>query len=145
MHNKGEYFSKPNGSSLSYKSRWSVVAIKQAGQGHIMSLSLRRLCSTIMLASVVATLLLSSQMALSAPPLSIPTGIGTPWDITTYCNAPHAIASHYNEPREEGAELVHVSVLMRHHKVMTVHMCLLPAFLIETPSACSSSPGPERA
>lgn len=80
-----------------------------------------------MLVPVVATLLLSSQMALSAPPLSLATGHVTPWDITTYCNAPHVTASHYKEP-EKGAELVHVSVLMRHHKVslMTFQMCLLP-------------------
>jgi len=68
-----------------------------------------------MLAPVIATLLLSSHMALSAPPISLAAGHVTPWDITTYCNAPHVTASHYKEP-EKGAELVHVSVLMRHHK-----------------------------
>ncbi|KAH9956432.1 histidine phosphatase superfamily [Russula dissimulans] len=36
------------------------------------------------------------------------------WD-SVYCNAPHVNASHY-QPPEKGAELVHLSVMMRHHK-----------------------------
>ncbi|KAI9454987.1 phosphoglycerate mutase-like protein [Lactarius psammicola] len=61
-------------------------------------------------------------MTLSAPPLSIPTGTGTPWDIATYCNASHVVASHYKESKE-GAKLVHVGVMIRHHK-------RAPAFLV---------------
>lgn len=95
----------------------------------------RRLCGTIMLVPVVATLFFSTRMALSGPPISIPTG--TPWDMTTYCNAPHVLASHYKEPNAE-TELVHVTVFMRHHKAMTLYMCLLSIFQVETPSACSS-------
>jgi hypothetical protein len=38
-----------------------------------------------------------------------------PWDTYNYCNAPHVNARHYTAP--EDAELVHLSVMMRHHKV----------------------------
>jgi hypothetical protein len=43
------------------------------------------------------------------------TPMSLPWDIYNYCNAPHMNARHYTAP--EGAELVHLSVMMRHHKV----------------------------
>src|SRR5712691_7999766 len=39
-----------------------------------------------------------------------------PWVLSGYCNAPHVNASHYQPPLED-AQLVHVSVMMRHHKV----------------------------
>ena len=44
----------------------------------------------------------------------------SPWN--NYCNAPHVNASHYQLP-EEGAELVHVTVMMRHHKVLPRMPC----------------------
>jgi len=39
-----------------------------------------------------------------------------PWVPSGYCNAPHVNASHYQPPSED-AQLVHVSAIMRHHKV----------------------------
>lgn len=73
-----------------------------------------------MLIPIVATLLLGTRMVLSAPPISVLTG--TPRDMTTYCNAPHVLASQYKVPNED-AELVHVSVFMRHHKVIDLSRC----------------------
>lgn len=43
---------------------------------------------------------------------------GLPWNAYNYCNAPHVSLAHYHEP-EYDAELVHVIVVMRHHKVCT--------------------------
>ncbi|KAI0264145.1 phosphoglycerate mutase-like protein [Gloeopeniophorella convolvens] len=62
-----------------------------------------------MLALLAFQLLLGLQPVVSA---SYPPG---PWNISDYCNAPHVNASHYEHPTED-AELVHLSVLMRHHK-----------------------------
>jgi len=40
-----------------------------------------------------------------------------PWNTYNYCNAPHVNAAHYELPPNcTGANLVHVSVVMRHHK-----------------------------
>ena len=58
----------------------------------------------------LVSFLLGAQLSLSSPSTS------KPWDISSYCNAPHVNASHY-EPPEEGEELLHVSIMMRHHKV----------------------------
>jgi len=55
--------------------------------------------------------LFSARSALAAP------SVTRPWVSTGYCNAPHVNASHYNPP-SGGAQLVHVSVMMRHHKVI---------------------------
>ncbi|KAI0289333.1 histidine phosphatase superfamily [Russula brevipes] len=55
---------------------------------------------------LVVPFLFGVRSALSAP---------GPWHTSGYCNAPHVNASHY-QPVEEGAELVHLSVMMRHHK-----------------------------
>ncbi|KAI0302453.1 phosphoglycerate mutase-like protein [Multifurca ochricompacta] len=59
---------------------------------------------------IVVPLLLSAQPALSSQSLF------RPWNLSSYCNAPHVNASHYERPEGEGAELIHLSVLMRHHK-----------------------------
>jgi hypothetical protein len=44
-----------------------------------------------------------------------------PWNTYNYCNAPHVNAGHYELPPHitsmGGGKLVHVSVVMRHHKV----------------------------
>jgi hypothetical protein len=44
-----------------------------------------------------------------------------PWDTYNFCNAPHVNAVHYDLPPNVtsagGSMLVHVSVIMRHHKV----------------------------
>jgi len=65
-----------------------------------------------MLALVFLSFLFSARPALSTSIISnITPG---PWD-SGYCNAPHVNASHY-QPPEKGAELVHLSVMMRHHK-----------------------------
>ena len=63
---------------------------------------------TLMLVSLL--LLFSARSALSSLYSS------RPWDTFKYCNAPHVNASHY-QPAKEGAKLVHLTVLMRHHKV----------------------------
>ncbi|KII94408.1 hypothetical protein PLICRDRAFT_101602 [Plicaturopsis crispa FD-325 SS-3] len=40
-----------------------------------------------------------------------------PWNTYNYCNAPHVNAAHYAKPTNvEGAELVYMNVMMRHHK-----------------------------
>lgn len=44
-----------------------------------------------------------------------------PWNTYNFCNAPHVNAAHYELPpnlnTSLGAQLVHVSVVTRHHKV----------------------------
>ena len=60
-----------------------------------------------MLTLIFVSFLLSTRSALSSSYSSIP---------KDYCNAPHVNASHY-QPAEEGAQLVHLTVIMRHHKV----------------------------
>ncbi|KAF8483949.1 phosphoglycerate mutase-like protein [Russula ochroleuca] len=60
-----------------------------------------------MLTLIFVSFLFGARSALSSPYSS------SPWD--NYCNAPHVNASHYQLP-EEGAELVHLTVMMRHHK-----------------------------
>lgn len=44
-----------------------------------------------------------------------------PWNTYNFCNAPHVNPAHYEYPPNamEGSQLVHVSVIMRHHKVRT--------------------------
>ena len=64
----------------------------------------------LMLTLILVSVLFSARSALSSPYSS------RPWDTSRYCNAPHVNASFY-KAGEEGAELVHLTVLMRHHKV----------------------------
>jgi hypothetical protein len=49
------------------------------------------------------------------------TPLTLPWNTYNYCNAPHVNAAHYELPPNitpmGGGKLVHVSVVMRHHKV----------------------------
>ena len=46
-----------------------------------------------------------------------------PWNTYNFCNAPHVNAAHYELPPNAtfisngGSQLIHVSVIMRHHKV----------------------------
>lgn len=41
-----------------------------------------------------------------------------PWNTYNYCNAPHVNIAHYYEPtKDDGAELIYMNVIMRHHKV----------------------------
>lgn len=46
-----------------------------------------------------------------------------PWNTYNFCNAPHVNAAHYELPSNAtftstgGSQLIHVSVIMRHHKV----------------------------
>lgn len=42
-----------------------------------------------------------------------------PWNTYNFCNAPHVNAAHYEFPPQAvaAAQLLHVSVVMRHHKV----------------------------
>ena len=63
-----------------------------------------------MLTVLLVSFLFSAQSALSSQYSS------RPWGTSRYCNAPHINASYYQAP-EEGAELVHLTILMRHHKV----------------------------
>ncbi|KAI9429543.1 phosphoglycerate mutase-like protein [Lactarius psammicola] len=80
---------------------------------------------------ILTSLLLCAQLSLSLPSIS------TPWDISSYCNAPHVNVSHY-EPPEEGEELLHLSIMMRHHKRTPV--ALVPnerEINIGTPWDCS--------
>jgi hypothetical protein len=58
---------------------------------------------------ILTSVLLGARLSFSSPSTS------TPWDISSYCNAPHVNVTHY-EPPEEGEELVHLSIMMRHHK-----------------------------
>jgi hypothetical protein len=59
---------------------------------------------------ILTSFLLGAQLSLTSQFTS------KPWDISSYCNAPHVNVSHYEFP-EEGEELVHLSIMMRHHKV----------------------------
>ena len=49
------------------------------------------------------------------------TPVTLPWNTYNYCNAPHVNPAHYELPPNiasmGGGKLVHVSVVMRHHKV----------------------------
>ena len=67
------------------------------------------------LSVILTSFLLCAQLSL--PSLAI----SRPWDTSSYCNAPHVNVSHYEHP-EEGAELVHLSIMMRHHKVGTTEL-----------------------
>jgi hypothetical protein len=43
-----------------------------------------------------------------------------PWNTYNFCNAPHVNAAHYEFPPQATAgvaQLLHASVIMRHHKV----------------------------
>lgn len=40
-----------------------------------------------------------------------------PWNTYNYCNAPHVNAKHYTAPSVDGAKLVYLNLVMRHHKV----------------------------
>ncbi|KAN0109872.1 phosphoglycerate mutase-like protein [Russula decolorans] len=62
-----------------------------------------------MLTLILVSFFFSARSALSSPYSS------RPWDTSRYCNAPHVNASYY-QAAEEGAELVHLTILMRHHK-----------------------------
>ena len=63
-----------------------------------------------MLTMLHVSFLYSARSALSSPYSS------RPWDTSRYCNAPHVNASYY-QVAEEAAELVHLTILMQHHKV----------------------------
>ncbi|KZT33072.1 phosphoglycerate mutase-like protein [Sistotremastrum suecicum HHB10207 ss-3] len=39
-----------------------------------------------------------------------------PWDTYNYCNAPHVNEAHYSRPPSTNATLIHVTLMMRHHK-----------------------------
>ncbi|KAF8258566.1 histidine phosphatase superfamily [Lactarius quietus] len=58
---------------------------------------------------ILTPFFLGVRLSLSSPSIS------TPLDISSYCNAPHVNVSHYQRP-EEGEELLHLSIMMRHHK-----------------------------
>jgi hypothetical protein len=53
-----------------------------------------------------------------------------PWNTYNFCNAPHVNAAHYELPRNAtftsagGIQLIHVSVIMRHHKVRSFPLFL---------------------
>ncbi|KAH9036246.1 phosphoglycerate mutase-like protein [Lactarius hengduanensis] len=64
---------------------------------------------------ILTSFLLGAQLSLASPTVSRL----RQWDISSYCNAPHVNVSHY-EPPEEGEELLHLSIMMRHHKVGTL-------------------------
>ncbi|KZT19843.1 phosphoglycerate mutase-like protein [Neolentinus lepideus HHB14362 ss-1] len=63
-------------------------------------------------------------LASATNPISTPNGVynssttpsSFPWNTYNYCNAPHVNAEHYNRPSVEGAELVYMNVMFRHHK-----------------------------
>jgi hypothetical protein len=63
-----------------------------------------------MLALALVCFLFSARSVLATPYVT------RPWVPSGYCNAPHVNASHYLPPSED-AQLVHLSIMMRHHKV----------------------------
>jgi hypothetical protein len=64
------------------------------------------------------------------------TPVTLPWNTYNYCNAPHVNAEHYELPPDiasmGGGKLVHVSVVMRHHKV-SVSVCVCTCSLAYPP------------
>ncbi|KAH9039872.1 phosphoglycerate mutase-like protein [Lactarius pseudohatsudake] len=60
---------------------------------------------------ILTSFLLGAHLSLASP--TFPRH--WPGDFSSYCNAPHVNVSHY-EPPEKGVELLHLSVMMRHHK-----------------------------
>ncbi|KAH8980764.1 phosphoglycerate mutase-like protein [Lactarius hatsudake] len=58
---------------------------------------------------ILTSFLLGAQLSLASP--TFPRHLY----FSSYCNAPHVNVSHY-EPPEKGVELLHLSVMMRHHK-----------------------------
>jgi len=72
------------------------------------------------------------------------TPLTLPWNTYNYCNAPHVNAAHYEPPpNRTGANLVHVSVVMRHHKVCHAVPCKhckeAPPTNIPVPRDCDSA------
>lgn len=61
------------------------------------------------------------------------TPLNLPWNTYNFCNAPHVNAAHYELPEQastDGAQLLHVSIVMRHHKVRRPHVresCIIEA------------------
>jgi 2-phosphoxylose phosphatase len=78
---------------------------------------------------VALTLYHAPTLLLAQNPLSSASGVydssqtppTLPWNTYNFCNAPHVNAAHYDLPPQalssDGAQLIHVSVVMRHHKV----------------------------
>ena len=69
------------------------------------------------------------------------TPVTLPWNTYNYCNAPHVNAAHYELPPHiasmRGGKLVHVSVVMRHHKVSVSCLCeQLRGVLVDHPLRC---------
>jgi len=69
------------------------------------------------------------------------TPVTLPWNTYNYCNAPHVNAAHYELPPDiasmGGGKLVHVSVIMRHHKV-SVSVCVCACSLASSPTILSN-------
>ncbi|KAH9966321.1 phosphoglycerate mutase-like protein [Lactifluus volemus] len=77
---------------------------------------------------VALTLYHAPTLLLAQNPLSSASGVydssqtppTLPWNTYNFCNAPHVNAAHYDLPPQalssDGAQLIHVSVVMRHHK-----------------------------
>jgi hypothetical protein len=66
-----------------------------------------------------------------------------PWNTYNFCNAPHVNAAHYELPPNAtatGGQLVHVSVVMRHHKVRNTQSRLPPPALAHDPPAHTRQP-----
>ena len=74
-----------------------------------------RLTHRVLVSQKMLTLILVLFLFTAHPALSSPYSL-RPWDTSSYCNAPHVNASYY-QAAEEGAELIHLTILMRHHKV----------------------------
>ncbi|KAK7684387.1 hypothetical protein QCA50_012334 [Cerrena zonata] len=70
------------------------------------------------------TALLTSSAVRSADVISSNEGVynssrtpaNLPWNTYNYCNAPHVNAKHYTTPSVDGAKLVYLNMVMRHHK-----------------------------
>lgn len=71
-----------------------------------------------------------------------------PWNTYNFCNAPHLNAAHYELPPNVtfastgGSQLIHVSVIMRHHKVRAFFFVLFHHFvyLVSKRSARQTTP-----
>ena len=87
--------------------------------------SIRALVAPLMQGVVTLFTALAAAAAAENPGLASASGVYNssetpptlPWNTYNFCNAPHINAAHYDLPPQPSAELLHVSVIMRHHKV----------------------------
>lgn len=78
-----------------------------------------RLSRLIFAATLATTVSITAQNLSSANGVydTSTTPSNLPWNTYNYCNAPHVNTEHYTLPDINGAKLVYINAVIRHHKV----------------------------